>query len=185
MILSLNRTAHVVRNFDMTEFGFRRPHGGTGFHRNNMSHCLKNVSVRNARLVTPKAFALSNRPNRRPRSPSSNHNVKEPSLGAKFHHARDATPPARPRPGGRRGRGIYAGGSRVSNGKFAEISLFFPHLWMVAPYGSGSNADAICSGNFSSIRLPPVRSAKPQRLPGRFSLRRSRLAHRGTKRARR
>ena len=38
---------------------------------------MKNASVRIARLVSPK-LALELRPSRRPRSPSSNHNVKEP-----------------------------------------------------------------------------------------------------------
>jgi hypothetical protein len=37
---------------------------------------------------------------RRPRSPSSNHNVKERYFGVNFNHARKTTPPARSSPTG-------------------------------------------------------------------------------------
>src|SRR5690242_12466297 len=63
---------------------------------------LKNASVRNARLVllrlTPEL-----RPSRRPRSPSSNHNVKEPRLRANFHSSRDGNRPQDRQAIGRRG----------------------------------------------------------------------------------
>ena len=49
---------------------------------------------------------------RRPRSPSSNHNVKEPISGANFHLAREATPPARAGLGGGVG-GVYRRASKL------------------------------------------------------------------------
>jgi hypothetical protein len=53
---------------------------------------LDSVS-RLASILRPKSCAL--RPSRRPRSPSSNHNVKELLFSANFHSGREATPPAR------------------------------------------------------------------------------------------
>ncbi len=43
----------------MTEFGFFPPHGGTEVHRTYLVFLLRNASVRNARLVVPRACALS------------------------------------------------------------------------------------------------------------------------------
>jgi hypothetical protein len=48
------------------------------------------------------------RSSRRPRSPSSNHNVKELPSSANFHLAREATPPARQCPAGGVGA-VYRG----------------------------------------------------------------------------
>jgi len=56
---------------------------------------LRNGSI-HLRIIPiwrPKSYAK--RPSRRPRSPSSNHNVKELLFGANFHSGREATPPAR------------------------------------------------------------------------------------------
>ena len=64
----------------------------------------KNASVRIARFIMllsqPCGLPESKRSSRRPRSPSSNHNVKELARGVNFHSARDETPLARLGPAG-------------------------------------------------------------------------------------
>jgi hypothetical protein len=58
-------------------------------------------------MVLPK-LAPELRPSRRPRSPSSNHNVKEPRLRANFHSSRDGSRPQDRLAIGRRGA-VYRG----------------------------------------------------------------------------
>jgi len=58
-------------------------------------------------MVLPK-LAPELRPSRRPRSPSSNHNVKEPRLRANFHSSRDGNRPQGRQAIGRRGA-VYRG----------------------------------------------------------------------------
>src|ERR1700733_5075505 len=63
-------------------------------------------------------------PSRRPRSPSSNHNVKEPALSTNFHSARDETPPARLGPTGGEARCIRGRHSAVKR-IFQRFKAFF------------------------------------------------------------
>ena len=87
---------------------------------------LKNASVRNARLICPRICIREPRPSRRPRSPSSNHNVKEPPFGTNFHYAREASPPARlcTRRAARGGvyRGVISPSQTVKAPQIAEFS---------------------------------------------------------------
>ena len=71
----------------------------------------------NAKLdsLTRKTIALRKRSSRRPRSPSSNHNVKEPRKSVIFQYVKDITPPARHCSTARRGRGIYGDALFLSN----------------------------------------------------------------------
>lgn len=69
-------------------------------------------------------FLTGMRPSRRPRSPSSNHNVKELLFGANFHLAREATPPARLGPAGGVGA-VYMGVTLGRQPQKADLAKLF------------------------------------------------------------
>src|SRR5215467_6976891 len=80
-------------------------------------------------LIDAQGQVLTHRgkPSRRPRSPSSNHNVKERQPRANFHSALDGTPPARQGPR----NGVGAGYMRAISPSQTPKSKYFQGLWIV------------------------------------------------------
>ena len=140
----------------MTELECIRPMED-GCRPDFMSTFAENASVRMARFSSSKLTPRTWRPSRRPRSPSSNHNVKELVTGANFHHARDATPPASCCPAGGVG-GVYRGPDRdCQTLKELKIRYFFrPCGWAWEGVWGAANRP----GSATTASLPARRQHK-------------------------